>query len=49
VLEGYSCAIQLAKVFVDLGVNASGLTFPSDRSEKVAEEKSILNLIPFPN
>jgi hypothetical protein len=31
VLEGYSCAIVLAKLFVDLGVDASGLTFPSDR------------------
>lgn len=31
VLEGYSCAIVLAKMMVDLGVDASGLWFPSDR------------------
>ena len=34
VLEGYSCAIVLAKLFVDLGVDASGLTFPSDRPKR---------------
>ena len=30
VLEGFSCAITLAKTFVDLGVNVSGLSFPGD-------------------
>ena len=30
VLEGYSCAITLAKMMVGLGVDASGLTFPGD-------------------
>ncbi len=34
VLEGYSCAIQLAKLMVDLRVNASGLAFPVDRPKK---------------
>lgn len=29
VLEGYSCAIELAKTMVNLGVDASGLMFPS--------------------
>ena len=31
VLEGYSSAIVLAKMFVNLGVDASGLKFPTDR------------------
>ncbi len=39
VLEGYSCAIVLAKLFVDLGVDASGLTFPSDRPKKWRRKK----------
>jgi allantoin racemase len=34
VLEGYSCSIELAKLMVSLGINASGLTFPSDRPKK---------------
>lgn len=34
VLEGYSCAIQLAKLMVDLRVNVSGLAFPADRPKK---------------
>ena len=34
VLEGYGCAIELAKVMVDMGVTASGLAFPSDRPKK---------------
>lgn len=34
VLEGYSAAIQLAKMLVGLGVNASGVTFPVDRPRK---------------
>lgn len=40
VLEGYSCAIVLAKLFVDLGVDASGLTFPSDRPKKWRRKKT---------
>lgn len=34
VLEGYGCAIELAKMMVDYGVTVSGLAFPSDRPEK---------------
>ncbi len=34
VLEGYSCAIELAKLMVNLGVDASGLWFPGDRPAK---------------
>jgi len=40
VLEGYSCAIVLAKLFVDLGVDASGLTFPSDRPKRWRRKKT---------
>ena len=39
VLEGYSCAIVLAKLFVDLGINASGLAFPSDRPKRWRRKK----------
>ncbi len=31
VLEGYGCAFELAKMMINLGVNASGITFPGDR------------------
>ncbi len=41
VLEGYSCAIALAKLFVDLGVDASGLAFPSDRPRQWRRKKLI--------
>ena len=41
VLEGYSCAISLGKLFVDLGVDASGLTFPSDRPGKWRRKKLV--------
>ena len=40
VLEGYSCAIALAKTLVDLGVSASGLTFPGDRPRKWRRKKT---------
>ena len=40
VLEGYSCAIVLAKLFVDLGVDASGLMFPSDRPRRWRRKKT---------
>lgn len=40
VLEGYSCAIVLAKLFVDLGVDASGLAFPSDRPKRWRRRKT---------
>jgi Asp/Glu/hydantoin racemase len=39
VLEGYSCAIVLAKAFVDLKVDASGLTFPSDHPKQWRRKK----------
>ena len=39
VLEGYSCAIALARLFVDLGVDASGLAFPSDRPKQWRRKK----------
>jgi Asp/Glu/hydantoin racemase len=40
VLEGYSCAIELAKLMVDLKVDASGLTFPSDSAKKWRRKKT---------
>lgn len=39
VLEGYSCAIQLAKLMIALKVDASGLTFPSDHPRKWRKRK----------
>ena len=39
VLEGYRCAILQAKMLVDLGVDASGLAFPSDRPRKWRRRK----------
>jgi allantoin racemase len=39
VLEGYRCAIALAKLMVDLGIDASGLTFPSDHPKKWRRKK----------
>lgn len=39
VLEGYSSAIALAKLFVNLGVDASGLRFPSERPKKWRRKK----------
>ena len=40
VLEGYSAAIQLAKLMVDLGVTASGLTFPNDHPKRWRRKKT---------
>ena len=40
VLEGYSSAIVLAKLFVDLGVDASGLNFPSERPKRWRRKKT---------
>lgn len=37
--EGYSCAITPAKAMVDLGVDASGLTFPSDHPKRWRRKK----------
>jgi allantoin racemase len=39
VLEGYGCAIVLAKSMVDLGVDASGLLFPNDHPKKWRRKK----------
>jgi Asp/Glu/hydantoin racemase len=39
VLEGYSCSIELAKLMVSLGVDASGLKFPSDRPKQWRRKK----------
>jgi allantoin racemase len=39
VLEGYSSAIVLARLFVDLGVDASGLKFPGERPKKWRRKK----------
>ena len=41
VLEGYRCAIVQAKLLVDLGIDASGLAFPSDRPSKWRHRKVI--------
>jgi len=39
VLEGYSSAIVLAKLFVDLGVDVSGLKFPGERPRQWRRKK----------
>jgi len=39
VLEGYGCAIKLAKAIVDLGVSASGLLYPSAHPKKIRRRK----------
>ena len=39
VLEGYRCAIEMAKTLVNLGVDASGLAFPSERPTKWRRRK----------
>jgi allantoin racemase len=39
VLHGYKTAITLAKLMVDLGVDASGLMFPSDRPKRWRKKK----------
>jgi len=39
VLEGYSCAIVLAKLMVDLRVDASGLAFPGERPRQWRRRK----------
>ena len=39
VLEGYRCAIGVAKTLVDLGVDASGLAFPGERPVKWRRRK----------
>jgi Asp/Glu/hydantoin racemase len=39
VLEGYGCAIQLAKLMVDMQLTASGLKFPSDHPKRSRRKK----------
>jgi allantoin racemase len=39
VLEGYRCAIGVAKSLVDLGVDASGLAFPGERPGRWRRKK----------
>jgi allantoin racemase len=39
VLEGFRCAIEVAKTLVDLGVDASGLAFPGERPAKWRRKK----------
>jgi allantoin racemase len=39
VLEGYRCAILQAKMLVDLGIDASGLAFPTERPSKWRRRK----------
>ena len=41
VLEGYRCAIEQAKTLVNLGVDASGLTFPGDKPKKWRRRKFV--------
>jgi len=40
VLEGYSAAIALAKLYVDLGMSVSGLAFPPERPKKWRRKKT---------
>ena len=39
VLEGYRCAIEQAKLLVNLDVDASGLAFPIDHPKKWRRKK----------
>jgi allantoin racemase len=41
VLEGYRCAIEQAKILVNLGVDASGLMLPSDKPKKWRRKKLV--------
>lgn len=38
VLEGYSASIELAKLMVNLGVNASGITYMSDNPKRLPDK-----------
>ena len=40
VLEGYSCAIELAKAMVNLKIDVSGLLLPGDRPKKWRRKKT---------
>ena len=39
VLEGYTCAIELAKLYVDIGHGVSGLLYPSEMPKKIRRKK----------
>jgi Asp/Glu/hydantoin racemase len=39
VLEGYGCAIEMAKLLVNMHVSVSGLAFPSDHPRKWRRRK----------
>ena len=41
VLEGYSCAIAMAKLLVGLGLDASGLAFPGDPPPRVRRRRLV--------
>lgn len=41
VLEGYRCAIEQAKLMANLGLDASGLAFPSDRPRRWRRRKVV--------
>jgi Asp/Glu/hydantoin racemase len=41
VLEGYRCAIEQAKLMVDLGLTASGVAFPVDHPRKWRRRKTV--------
>jgi len=41
VLEGYRCAIELAKLLVDLELSVSGLAYPGDRPKKWRRKKFV--------
>jgi allantoin racemase len=38
VLEGYSTSIELAKLMVNLGINASGITYMPDHPKRLPEK-----------
>jgi Asp/Glu/hydantoin racemase len=40
VLEGYRCAIEMAKLLANLGLSASGLAFPRDNSRRWRRRKT---------
>ncbi len=41
VLEGYRCAIEMAKLMVNLGLDASGLAFPGDPPPRVRHRRFV--------
>ncbi|MDB5412866.1 MAG: hypothetical protein JWR10_1201, partial [Rubritepida sp.] len=43
VLEGYRCAIQMARNMVELGLTASPLAFPSDNPKKSRRRKLVIS------